>query len=146
MVFDAPLRRATAAGILGFALAVTLAFTLSAPAVAQGSNPPKDAPANRPMRDIRFVVLHSPGPAWVAGKGPFEQPGLQAHVDHYRQLLAAGKLALGGPHLDAKGGGMMIPAAGVSEAEISRFASEDPAVKSGLLKVEVRPWLIGMSS
>lgn len=97
------------------------------------------------MKDIRFVVLHHPGPQWQAGKPIFEQAGVQEHVAHYRQLLDAGKLALGGPHLDARGGGMMVPAAGVSEDEITRFAQEDPAVKSGLLLAEVRPWLIGMS-
>lgn len=96
-------------------------------------------------RDVRYVVLHSPGPAWHPGKSLFEQQGVREHVEHYRKLLAQGKLLLGGPHLDAKGGGMMIPAAGVAEAEIRHFASEDPAVKSGLLLVEVRPWLVGMS-
>jgi hypothetical protein len=40
---------------------------------------------------------------------------------------------------------MMIPNAGVSEEEITLYAAEDPAVKSGLLLAEVRPWLIGMS-
>jgi uncharacterized protein YciI len=75
----------------------------------------------------------------------FEQPGVRQHVAHYRQWLDAGKLELGGPHLDAAGGGMMVPVAGVSEDEVTRFAGEDPAVKSGTLVVEVRPWLIGMS-
>ena len=97
------------------------------------------------MKDIRFVVIHTPGPKWIAGKSLFEQPGVREHVEHYRTLLEAGKLALGGPHLDGKAGGMMIPAAGVSEAEIAAFAAQDPAVRSGLLLAEVRPWLIGMS-
>jgi hypothetical protein len=39
---------------------------------------------------------------------------------------------------------MMLPEAGVSEAEITKFASEDPAVKSGLLIFEVRPWLAAL--
>jgi uncharacterized protein YciI len=97
------------------------------------------------MKDIRFVVMHSPGPKWLPGKTLFEQPGVREHVEHYRKFLDAGKLALGGPHLDEKGGGMMIPVAGVSEAEITKYAAEDPAVKSGVLLVSVRPWLIGMS-
>jgi uncharacterized protein YciI len=96
------------------------------------------------MKDIRFVVIHSPGPNWLPGKTLFEQAGVREHVEHYSKLLEAGKLALGGPHLDA-GGGMMIPTAGVSEAEITSYAAEDPAVKSGVLLVSVRPWLIGMS-
>jgi uncharacterized protein YciI len=97
------------------------------------------------MKDIRFVVFHSPGPKWLPGKTLFEQLGVREHVEHYRKFLEAGKLALGGPHLDDKGGGMMIPAAGITEEEIARYATEDPAVKSGVLLVEVRPWLIGMS-
>ncbi len=99
----------------------------------------------RPARDVRWVVLHSPGPQWQAGRNMFEQPGVREHVEHYRKLLAAGKLTLGGPHLDERGGGMMIPAAGLSEAEIRQFAADDPAVKSGLLRAEVRPWLVAMA-
>lgn len=97
------------------------------------------------MKDIRHVVFHRPGPAWLAGKNMFEQPGIREHVAHYHQWLAEGKLELGGPHLDATGGGMMVPVAGIPEAEVTRFASDDPAVKSGTLVAEVRPWLIGMS-
>jgi uncharacterized protein YciI len=97
-------------------------------------------------KDIRFVVFHRPGPRWSASKGMFEQEGVREHVEHYRELLVQGKLSFGGPHLDGGGGGMMIPAAGVPEEEVRRFAEADPAVKSGLLIAEVRPWLIGMSS
>ncbi len=38
----------------------------------------------------------------------------------------------------------MIPTAGVGEEEITKYAAEDPAVQSGVLIAEVRPWLIGM--
>jgi hypothetical protein len=51
---------------------------------------------------MRYVVIHTPGPSWLPGTDMFEQPGLQDHVAHYRKLLEAGKLALGGPHLDGK--------------------------------------------
>lgn len=105
---------------------------------------PALAQAERPARDVRFVIVHSPGPAWVPGKPFFEQPGLQSHIDHYRQLLVQGKLVLGGPFLDSAAGGMMVPAAGLAQKEIEDFALADPAVRNGLLKAEVRPWLIGM--
>ncbi len=98
------------------------------------------------MKDIRFVVFHFSGPNWQAGKTLFDQPGVMDHVAHYRKLLDAGKLALGGPHLDTQGGGMMIAQPGVGEEELLAFAAEDPAVKSGVLGFEVRPWLIGMSA
>ena len=96
------------------------------------------------MRDIRTVVVHQPGPNWKVGTPLFEQPGLQAHVDYYRKLFDEGKLAAGGPFLDETSGGMMVPAAGVSEAEIRAFADTDPAVKSGLLKFEIRRWMVAM--
>jgi len=96
------------------------------------------------MKDVRFVVFHKPGPKWLPGKTLSEQPGVMDHIGHYKKLLEARKLALGGPHLDEAGGGMMIPAAGVNESEIVAFAAEDPAVRSGLLTFEVRAWLIGM--
>jgi uncharacterized protein YciI len=97
-------------------------------------------------KDIRFVVFHRPGPRWSPDKGMFEQEGVREHVEHYRELLAQGKLSLGGSHPDGVGGGMMIPAAGVPEEEVRSFAETDPAVRSGLLLAEVRPWLIGMSA
>jgi uncharacterized protein YciI len=98
------------------------------------------------MKDVRFVVVHAPGPAWKPGVPPFEQPGLQGHVEHYRKALATGKLALGGPFLDPAGGGMMIATPGASEVEIREIAASDPTVESGLLTFEVRQWLIGMQA
>ena len=96
------------------------------------------------MKDIRYVVIHTPGPKWVAGKSFFEQPGLDLHIAHYRQLLEQGKLMAGGPFPQGPAGGMMIPEPGLSEQEITAFANADPAVVSGLLIAEVRPWLVGM--
>jgi uncharacterized protein YciI len=94
--------------------------------------------------DIRWVVVHAPGPAWQPGRPPFEQPGIGAHVAHYRTWLGNGMLAMGGPFLDADGGGMMITAPDVPEDEVRAFAAADPAVVAGLLMVHVRRWLVGM--
>jgi uncharacterized protein YciI len=126
-----------------FTLFALIALAISAG--AQTTDTANATKAPKPMKDIRFVVIHTPGSKWIPGKSLFEQVGVREHVDHYMKLLEAGKLALGGPHLDGKAGGMMIPAAGVTEEEIAAFAAADPAVKSGLLLVEIRPWLIGMS-
>lgn len=122
-----------------------LAFTLASASVLLSPSEASAQPIRSSMQDIRYVVFHRPGPAWQQGKSMFEQPGVREHVAHYRAWSEAGKLELGGPHLDSLGGGMMIPVAGISEEEVRRFASEDPAVKSGTLLAEVRPWLIGMS-
>ena len=69
-----------------------------------------------------LVVFHFPGPAWVAGMPMFGQPGLQAHIDHYRSLLESGHLGAGGPFLDGDGGGMMIIQPGMPMEELVEFA------------------------
>jgi hypothetical protein len=71
------------------------------------------------MRDIRYVVIHTPGPKWKSGLPMFEQEGVQEHIEHFRKLLADGKLEMGRPFLDASAGGMMIPETGLTEAEIA---------------------------
>jgi len=96
------------------------------------------------MKPTQFVVVHSPGGAWKAGVPAFEQDGLQLHVAHYAELLKQGKLVMGGPFLDAKSGGIMIAEPSVTEQQLREYAAADPAVKSGLLTFEVRPWLVGL--
>lgn len=120
------------------------ATLLAAACAAQGQTNTTPAGQNARARDVRYVVFHTAGPKWVHGKGPFEQEGLQDHVAHYRKLLEAGQLAMGGPYMDEKSGGMMIPAAGVKEDDVKAFAAADPAVQRGLLIAEVRPWFVGL--
>ena len=96
--------------------------------------------------DIKYVVFHSPGPAWKNGVDFQEQPGVMDHVQHYAGLMEKGKLYLGGPFTDADSGGMMIAAQDVSRPELEAFAAKDPAVISGLLKFEVKSWYIAMSA
>jgi uncharacterized protein YciI len=93
---------------------------------------------------IRFVVIHTPGPSWQYGIDFREQPGVQEHVVHYQQLFQEGKLYLGGPFLIPDSGGMMVTTKGVTHDEIVAFATADPAVQSGLLLYEVRPWYLAM--
>lgn len=96
------------------------------------------------MRETRYVIFHAAGPNWVPGKSLFEQDGVQDHVNHYRKLQGDGKLFMGGPFLDGAGGGMMIGEEGIPAQELIEFAQADPAVKTGLLTAELRPWLVGM--
>jgi len=97
-----------------------------------------------PAKDLRFVVVHHPGPKWATDVPPFQQDGLQLHIDHYRTMFAAGRLALGGPFFGPGAVGMMIPEGGVTREEMEAFAAADPAVQAGLLTFEVREWLVGM--
>lgn len=102
-----------------------------------------DDSSGAPAMDVRFVVVHKPGPNWVAGVDFQEQAGVMEHVLYYKGLNDSGKLEFGGPFLDSTGG-MMVPAAGISSEEITLFASSDPAVRSGLLTFEIKPWFIAM--
>lgn len=95
---------------------------------------------------VRFVVFHHPGPQWQTGVDFREQPGIGAHVGHYRQLLERGQLEMGGPFLLPDGGGMMVATLDVSHDELAAFAASDPAVQAGLLVFEIKPWYVPMST
>ena len=95
-------------------------------------------------RPIRYVVFHRPGPKWQAGVDFREQEGVGEHVHHYLKLHEQGKLELGGPFLLQDAGGMMVASRDVSQAALESFAAADPAVLSGLLLYEIRPWFTAM--
>jgi uncharacterized protein YciI len=113
-------------------LGVTIMSATAATAEAQAGPP------------TQLVVFHLPGPNWKKGEPLSAQQGVREHVEHYRKLLQAGKLAMGGPFLDDAGGGMMIAMPGVDRAELTAFAMADPVVSNGLLTVQVRTWMVGM--
>ena len=96
--------------------------------------------SNTSLPSIRYVVFHTPGPAWQSGVDFREQPSVQEHVAHYLQLYEQGTLELGGPFLVQDSGGMMVTVKGITYEEIESFAAADPAVQSGLLNFEIRPW------
>jgi uncharacterized protein YciI len=73
-----------------------------------------------------------------------QQEGVGEHVQHYLKLHEQGKLQLGGPFLLPDAGGMMVPTREVLQEEIEAFAAADPAVQSGLLIYEIRPWMTAM--
>ena len=95
-------------------------------------------------RPIRYVVFHRPGRIWEYGVDFREQVGVGEHIQHYMKLHQQGKLELGGPFLLQDAGGMMVATKDVSQAKLEAFAESDPAVRSGLLVYEVRPWLTAM--
>ena len=95
-------------------------------------------------RPVRYVILHKPGPNWKYGIDYREQDGVNEHVQHYLKLHEQEKLQLGGPFLLPDVGGMMVTTKGVSQSEIEAFAAADPAVRSGLLVYEIRPWMTAM--
>jgi uncharacterized protein YciI len=100
--------------------------------------------ANSTPRPVRYVVLHRPGPQWQYGIDFREQAGVGEHVQHYLKFHEQGKLELGGPFLVPDLGGMMVARKDVTREELEAFATADPAVESGLLVYEIRPWMTVM--
>ncbi len=74
-----------------------------------------------------------------------DQPGVDEHAAHYAEALSSGHLERGGPFLDSSGG-MMVFAPHVTRAVAEEVATSDPAVYSGLLLVDVKPWLPALSA
>ena len=99
---------------------------------------------DQPARPVRFVIIHKPGPRWQYGVDFRQQEGVSEHVQHFLKLHQQGKLELGGPFLLPDVGGMMVTTKEVSQKEIEAFADADPAVQSGLLIYEIRPWMTAM--
>jgi len=92
-------------------------------------------------RKFYSVLFHSPGPEWVDTLSFRDQPGIEKHVNYMATLLEKKKLVLGGPFLD-NSGGMVIYDGSVEEA--TNAAYQDPSVKTRLLTVVVKPWIVVM--
>jgi uncharacterized protein YciI len=99
---------------------------------------------NSTPRPIRHVVLHRPGPKWQYGIDFREQAGVGEHVQHFLKFHEQGKLELGGPFLLPDVGGMMVATKDITREELEAFSAADPAVQSGLLVYEIRPWMTAM--
>ena len=84
-----------------------------------------------------FLIIYSPGPAWLAGKPTPEQP-LQAHGKHILEMYRAGKLRFAGPFEDDSGGAVVIEVEDRQAAQ--SFADDDPAVIDRILTYDIRPW------
>lgn len=84
-----------------------------------------------------YFFLHSPGPAWNHDQPVFRQDWT-AHLAYMQELRDSGQLMLGGPFKDDSGAFGIVKAESVDQARA--LVEADPAVESGLVMVEVRPW------
>ena len=93
---------------------------------------------------VYCVLFHSPGPKWEQGVPFNEQQGVMEHVKYMSRQLEDGMLLIGGPFLDNSGGMMICTTSDLEKAKA--MAEADPTVKSGLLTVQVKKWMVPMSS
>jgi uncharacterized protein YciI len=127
--------RSTVATRLAIAMATLITVGVAAGGVAAGPIVSSAQPAPQPTY---YVVTQAPGPAWKPGVDFSGQP----LGDHFRywSRLQSGPLVMGGPLLDGSGG-MIILNAPSADAAL-QIATDDPAVKTGLLIAAVKPWQV----
>ena len=73
------------------------------------------------------LISHTPGPAWVDGVSFREQPGVEHHLATMRGWLEGGHLVMGGPFLDADGGGVAIVRFARSRTPTRRLRTTAPS-------------------
>jgi len=66
---------------------------------------------------------------------------MQPHIEYLKELYTRGKLIITGPFLDEKRGGMFVIDV-ESEEELMDIVNNDPAIKNGFAKSEIRPYKI----
>ena len=96
-----------------------------------------------------FVAFHSPGPKWVEGTPYNQQPEFPKHVEYISGLHDQGKIVVSGPFMEEPGGlagkladgGMAILKA-VDLTEATKLGTDDPTVRSGMLKVEMKTFWV----
>ncbi len=84
---------------------------------------------------MNFVVIHH------FEKENITEEMMKPHVEYLHQLFENGKLLLTGPFTDNKGGGMFVLDV-ENEEELKEIVENDPAIKNGISKSEIRPYKI----
>ncbi len=87
-----------------------------------------------------FVVIYTPGPAWLQGKSITEQPYYREHGRYMQQFFADKRLIMGGPFMDDQGGLGIIDVA--NEAQAREIFEQDPAVLAKVFQPHLHPWRV----
>lgn len=84
-----------------------------------------------------FALLYSRGPNWLPGTPLRDQP-LRAHLNYMQTLKSDGIVKMGGP-FEGESAGLGVVEVDDLE-EVHELVGWDPAIRSGLLTVEVFEW------
>ena len=115
---------------------MTAALLLAGLLFAQGQTPKEPAPAPK-MKTYQFVMLRKGAP--VAMTAEVSQKAMQEHLQGLERLwLKEGKAVLLGPFTD-DGDIRGIVVLDTSAEEAKRLMDEDPFVKIGAMKADIRP-------
>ncbi|MBK8096942.1 MAG: SRPBCC domain-containing protein [Planctomycetes bacterium] len=88
-------------------------------------------------RTTAFVVRLQPGPKWVEGKGPGEQPKILNHFLYMMRLAKDGRLLAGGACGETDGLGILLVP---DRATAERLMAADPAVLAGVFVPKIEAW------
>ena len=93
-----------------------------------------------PTLETLYVVWLRKASGWTPGATPEVLRIQEEHLAHLAQLGEEGKALVTGPFLDGSDprGMIILRAPDVNTARA--WAEDDPAVQSGRLSVEIRPW------
>ena len=94
-----------------------------------------------------FLLTYYPGPSWNEAHSYAQQPALKEHHEYVRQLHINDMVVMGGEVIEAgrrQLSVMLIRTGSLEQAE--RLASQDPGVQQRLIRAEVLPWDVTMSS
>ena len=92
-----------------------------------------------------FAVHREAGPAWLEGKGAFEQPGVNDHAGFMNDLAAEGMLLAAGPLAGTEVGAIrvLLIADAANEAEIVERLAHDPWERSEqIMTALIEPWTL----
>lgn len=92
------------------------------------------------MGDTMFALFYSAGPNWIPGKPLRDQP-FWPHNQHLKSLLESGQLAFAGVSADSDEFLGVVFLCVKSKEAAQEILERDPAIKSGLFKAVLRPWL-----
>ena len=91
-----------------------------------------------------FVVTREAGPAWIDGKGAFDQPGAADHAAFMNTLHEEGLVTVAGPLAGSERDRIrvLLIADAESEAEIHDRLADDPWVAADyLVTTSIEPWI-----
>lgn len=85
-----------------------------------------------------FVIIYTPGSAWIQGKPIVAQPYFREHGRYMQRIFDEKRLLLGGPFMDDTGGMGVVNVA--TEAEVQEILAHDPAVLMNVFQANIHPW------
>lgn len=115
------------------------------PGRAPNAQSPQGSPATPPAAPAKsgaplfYAVTLLPGDKWVKGTHYLKQPGAMEHGSYWNSRTGTGELVSMGL-LDDGLGGVMALVQGESLDSVKALIANDPCVKSGLFKADVKPW------